>query len=137
MHWCFAFVVILRFSEENTILLQIVDNVKRMSKNDWRRVIAVFTNGKEWEFKPWAKGFKAPADVFAKTCGFHLYFDDSGTKGKVDTWNVHRLAVSKSAAKRHLDAAVQKAFWQHLDAFVKAKKPMFVPGAWDPLETIG
>lgn len=43
---------------------QIFDSVDKFTRDDWKRVVAVFTTGQEWQFKNW--GGK-PVDIFAKS----------------------------------------------------------------------
>jgi len=88
----------------------VVDRVQNLSNSEWSRVVAIFTNGKEWEFKHYK--FKNPADMFSKYTGFHLMYDDQPVNSNVQKWPVNVLKISKF--KRHLDNPVSKEFWRKI-----------------------
>lgn len=51
---------------------EVVQDTKLFERGDWDRVIAVFTNGKDWEFKGWPLG--DPATMFHRVPGFYVAF---------------------------------------------------------------
>lgn len=51
---------------------EVVQDTSKFEKDDWNRVIAIFTNGKEWEFKGWKLG--DPATMFHRVPGFYVAF---------------------------------------------------------------
>ncbi|KAI8928248.1 RNA pol II accessory factor, Cdc73 family-domain-containing protein [Entophlyctis helioformis] len=70
----------------------VVDNVDTLKPRDWDRVVAVFTNGQEWQFRGWK--WAKPVDIFHNTLGFALKFQDEPAQGLIPTWKVDVLNVS-------------------------------------------
>jgi hypothetical protein len=52
--------------------------IKNLSKSNFNifylrdRVVAVFAQGKQWQFKDWPFGYGNPSEIFSKVKGFHL-----------------------------------------------------------------
>jgi hypothetical protein len=51
---------------------EVVEDTSHFDQSDWHRVIAIFTNGKDWEFKGWKLG--DPAAMFHRVPGFYVAF---------------------------------------------------------------
>ena len=109
-------------TDQRLLPYQVIDSVEHLTPDDWKRVVAVFTDGKTWQFKGWP--YSSPTDIFSKgvcgvcfclfcvrlslflttlaffffpgfvACGFHLKFDDQATDSNVTKWNVKVLSVS-------------------------------------------
>lgn len=47
--------VLVRYKENNRVLQEyyVIDTPEKMPKEDWKRVVAIFTNGQTWQFKGW------------------------------------------------------------------------------------
>jgi parafibromin len=105
---------------ESKARFEVVDNVRGFTSKDWNRVIAVFTNGKEWEFK----GFKssAPAKLFNEISGFYLAFKGDATPPSISNWKINILKLEKNA--RHNDITANRDFWEILKKET-GKKPQF------------
>ena len=88
------------------------------ARKEWRRVVAVFTGGKEYEFKQFPNGPK-PVDVFSKYKGFHLRYEDEPLDPNVAKWNVVVVVVHKAAAKRYLDRVCTLKIFEELDKVIK------------------
>lgn len=106
-------------STTDPVKYRLVDNPTRLDDKEWSRVAAVFAHGPEWQFKAWK--YDKPVDLFQRTLGIHLQFDDEATKDTIKAWNVHVLKISKT--KRHLDQPVMFEFWRLLDDFLANKRP--------------
>ena len=102
-------------------LYQLIDNGTRLTSAEWERVVAVFAQGATWQFKGWKR--EAPVDIFSRSLGVHLMYDDERPSKNVMAWNVRILKISKS--KRHLDKPVHLDFWRQLDEFVRVHNPSY------------
>jgi hypothetical protein len=94
---------------------EIHSNVRKFSKSDWKRVVAVFVQGTDWEFNDWPKG-ESIISIFLKIKGFHLKYSDMPANENVRKWNIKILEISRS--KRHFDVSVQNEFWSLLEQFL-------------------
>ena len=112
--------VLLDDGSESKTCFEVVDNTRSFKKDDWNRVIAVFTNGKEWEFKGWKLG--EPSNMFHKITGFFVNFRQEKTPQSIGAWKVKVLSLEKNA--RHSDITAQRQFWDSLKAD-SAKNPLF------------
>ena len=104
-----------------------LDNVQKMTVNDWKRVVCVVALGALWQFKNWK--WKTPAEIFSNAVGFHFNFEGkpvvSGVKAlKVAIINVHETS-------RHRDSMAVKTWWETLDALINIKRPWYSPGVWN------
>lgn len=102
-----------------TVPYRVIDNPSRLQQNDWSRVVAVFVQGPAWQFKGWP--YSSPVDIFSKTKGFYLKYDEMKTEPNVLKWDVQILTISRN--KRHLDKASIIRFWEILDKFMVKNKP--------------
>lgn len=100
----------------------VVDNVERFRSDDWDRVVAVFTNNAEWQFRDWK--WKDPVSLFSHVRGFYVKYHDAPPPTPVSFWNVHMLNVDRN--KRHLDQPVVIQFWTELEKWVLGNKPHLV-----------
>jgi parafibromin len=98
---------------------RVIDNPSKLTKDEWNSVVAVFATGQAWQFKDWLT--PNPAELFQKTMGVHLMYDDSAVDAQIASWNCRVLKVSRS--KRHLDVGASLEFWTAFDTFVKLHKP--------------
>jgi hypothetical protein len=87
---------------------EVVDSTRHFAPADWERVIAIFTNGKEWEFKDWKLG--DPATMFHRVSGFYLAFKGEAVPANITNWKVTTLWLEKNA--RHSDSTAQRIFWE-------------------------
>ncbi|KAI8052398.1 RNA pol II accessory factor, Cdc73 family-domain-containing protein [Syncephalis plumigaleata] len=104
---------------DTTTIYQVIDSVDKLRPDDWKRVVAVFTTGAEWQFKNWV--WQTPLEIFNNVKGYYLKYTDEQTKDTVQRWNVTILEVHKY--KRHTDRVVVGEFWDALDAFIASKRP--------------
>lgn len=87
------------------------------TSEDWRRVVAVFAFGQDWQFRDYK--WSQPVDLFHRVRGFHLQYADEGTNPAVAKWNVHVLRIHRE--RRHLDSTTVHEFWTDLDKFMSAR----------------
>ncbi|RKP09117.1 RNA pol II accessory factor, Cdc73 family-domain-containing protein [Thamnocephalis sphaerospora] len=108
---------------EAVTIYQVVDSVDRLRPDDWKRVVAVFVTGAEWQFKNWV--WQNPLDIFSNVKGYYVKYSDEQPKDNVLRWNVTTLEASEKCVhrhKRHTDQVVVGEFWNTLDAFVASKR---------------
>lgn len=67
---------------------EVRSDVYNFSKYDWRRVVAVFVKGVEWEFENWPSN-ETSLSILLKVKGFYLKYDDLPISA-----NVQKLKVS-------------------------------------------
>jgi len=91
---------------------RVIDNVTRLTPEEWRRVAAVFAMGPHWQFKGWPQGGN-PALIFHQVCAFHLHFRGTPVSKELANLQVHLLALSPH--ERHLDCGILTEFWNKLD----------------------
>ena len=60
-----------------SVTVEIHDTVSGFSETQWNRVVAVFINGFEWQFKDWTEklsGQKKYVELFLRVRGYYLHF---------------------------------------------------------------
>lgn len=103
---------------------KIVDNINKMLPQDWDRVVAVFAQGPQWQFKGWPFGTTNPpnpGDIFSKVKGFHLKMYGNPVDPNISKWSV--TVIELDPHKRHLDRARLLSLWDELDRFIVKNKP--------------
>jgi parafibromin len=50
-------------NNDTVAVYQVIDSVDRLKPDDWKRVVAVFVTGAEWQFKNWV--WQNPLDIFS------------------------------------------------------------------------
>lgn len=73
------------------LLLRVLDTGTKLTDREWARVVAVFVQGQEWQFKGWK--WSLPVDLFHNVMGFHLMLDDREVDQKILSWNCKVLKV--------------------------------------------
>lgn len=99
----------------NMWTFEVRDSVKSFTKAQWLRVVAVVTDGNEWQFKGWP--FENIVDLFATCKG--IYFNEVGmqTPTHVIDWNVKILKLTPLQFQ-HRFAAIRDAFWMEVEKFL-------------------
>jgi parafibromin len=106
-------IVVVRHTHEKQLEeYHVIDNPEKLSKSDWDRVVAVFTNGQTWEFKGWFS--ENPTQIFTRYKGFHAAYDDQQVHENIKKWPVKVLRIGRAAIKRHTDQTVVREFWKVL-----------------------
>jgi len=101
---------------------KVVDNVTRFSEKDWRRVVAVFVHGPEWQFKEWK--WSLPTEIFQHVLGVNIRFSDEKPDPNVSKWGVKKMTIHRQ--KRHLDKVASNEYWKELGNFIKLKRREFL-----------
>lgn len=97
------------------ITFEIHSNVRNFTRSDWKRIVAVFVQGSDWEFSDWPKNENITS-ILLKIRGFHLKYTDLPTNENIKKWNVKLLEVNRF--KRHFDVSIQNEFWNILESFL-------------------
>ena len=93
------------------LLFEICSNVRKFKKNDWKRVVAVFVQGDDWEFSDWPRS-ENPSTILQKVKGYYMKYNTNPTNKNIKKWNVQTLEISRN--KRHFDVSIQNKFWSSL-----------------------
>ena len=96
-------------------LFEISSNVRKFSNNDWKRVVAVFVQGDDWEFKDWPKS-ESVSTILQKVKGYYLKYKNYPLNNNIKKWNLEILEISRN--KRHFDISLQNKFWDSLSEFL-------------------
>ena len=97
-----------------TLRFRVLDDVSKFRKDEWKSVVAVFTDGKMWQFSGWP--FRSESDLFHTVQTFNLRYSDDAAEPMVSSGRVKSLLVKRSA--RHQDSAVMVEFWRALETFL-------------------
>ena len=98
---------------------EICSNVRRFTKKEWKRVVAVFVQGEDWEFRDWPKSENV-STILQKVKGYYLKYNDIPLNSNIKKWNVKILEISRN--KRHLDGSLQNKFWSSLSDFLSSPR---------------
>ena len=101
------------------LLFEICSNVRKFKKNDWKRVVAVFVQGDDWEFSDWPRS-ENPSTILQKVKGYYMKYNTNPTNKNIKKWNVQTLEISRN--KRHFDVSIQNKFWSSLSEFLSAPR---------------
>lgn len=97
------------------VKFEVYDSVCNFTRNHWKRVVALFVQGQEWQFKDWPSK-EAIVDIFLKVRGYYLCYSELSIPSNVKKWNVKPLIVNN--ASRHGDQVVHREFWNDLKDFL-------------------
>ena len=101
------------------LIFEICSNVRKFNRNDWKRVVAVFVQGDDFEFKDWPKG-ESISTILQKVKGYYLKYEDNPLNNNIKKWNVEILEISR--LKRHFDSSLQNKFWKTLSDFLSSPR---------------
>lgn len=108
-----------------TVAFEVMDNVLSFDAKQWARVVAVFVNGHDWQFKDWPT--KKMVELFLRFRGYFLHFQDQTALPEIiGKWNIKTLTLQRN--KRHQDVTVMNEFWTDLEAFMR-KERFQIPGS--------
>mmetsp|Transcript_11689 Transcript_11689/g.26658 ORF Transcript_11689/g.26658 Transcript_11689/m.26658 type:complete len:416 (+) Transcript_11689:64-1311(+) len=95
---------------------EVRDSVKGFTKAQWLRVVAVVTDGTDWQFKGWP--FETIVDLFTTVKG--IYFTEVGTlpPQHVTEWNVSILSLTPLQFQ-HRFSAIRDTFWTEVENFLR------------------
>lgn len=98
-----------------SVKFEIYNSVTTFSKNHWKRVVAIFVHGQDWQFKDWPKK-ESLTNIFLKIKGYYLTYPDIPVPQNVQKLNVEVLNVNRHT--RHEDHSLQKEIWDGLTTFM-------------------
>ena len=101
------------------LMFEICSNVRKFNKSDWKRVVAVFVQGDDWEFSDWPRS-ENPSTILQKVKGYYMKYNNNPTNKNIKKWNVQTLEISRN--KRHFDVSIQNKFWSSLSEFLSAPR---------------
>jgi hypothetical protein len=101
------------------VRFEVYDSVTNFTKSEWKRVVGLFAQGQEWQFKDWPSKEKI-VDIFLKVRGYFMTFNDLAVPPNVKKWNVKVLQVSRML--RHADQSLKKEFWDDLTEFMMKER---------------
>jgi RNA pol II accessory factor, Cdc73 family, C-terminal len=105
----------------------VVDNPRTLSAEQWKRVVALFCLGKEWQLKEMRE--TDPVKLFQDVAGFYLkYDDDPALPEAIGKWRVAIEQVSKT--KPHVAATAVLSIWKKIDSFIATRKADVFPPAY-------
>jgi len=119
------FVEVVRTIDGQRWTFQVRDSTKAFTKGHWKRVVAVVTDGADWQFKGWP--FATTIDLFTTAKG--LFFKDKSLSIElpqhVKQWPVTILDLPNPQLQ-HRAQALRDAFWREVEDFMKSeRKAMF------------
>lgn len=99
---------------------KVVDNGRKLTADEWERVVVVFVQGQAWQFKGWLHS--NPVDVFDKALGIHVCLDDGSEVSKnILSWKCQVLKIHKT--RRHMDASAFNEFWILVEDYIRMHRP--------------
>lgn len=101
-----------------SLRFRIFDDTSRFRKEDWKSVVAVFTDGKMWQFSGWP--FRTESDLFSSVQAFNLRYSEDQVESLVNSGRVKSLIVKRSA--RHQDSGVMVEFWKCVETFLNSPR---------------
>lgn len=115
--------VLIRYKQnERTISFKAINNVSKLSAEDWERVVAVFVQGPRWQFKNWPiMENDDPNTIFRKICAFHIKWENRPVEGNIRKWNCSVISLDEN--KRHLDIQKFKNLWKQLELYCRKDRP--------------
>ena len=96
---------------------KVQDQVPNKGHKDWDRVVAVFANGKQWQFKGYPHD--SLVETFSKIRGFHLRYSTDDIPEFVKTYAITVLSLDKN--NRYKDAGVSGDFWAALERHLASR----------------
>lgn len=115
--------VLIRYKTDGrTVSFKAINNVSKLSHDDWDRVVAVFVQGPAWQFKGWPIMENNDCNsIFKKICAFHLKWSNKAPEGNIKKWNCTVIDLENN--QRHLDVQKIKQLWQKLEFYCKKERP--------------
>jgi len=100
---------------------EVIDDTSNLSSQDWLRVVAVVTNGEEWEFQGWP--FASVVDLLSTIKGFYFREKDRFVEmpDHVNKWQVSVLDLPPKEL-HHRFAQVRDTFWKEVERFMNSAR---------------
>lgn len=115
--------VLIRYkTKDRTVSFKAVNNVSKLSHDDWDRVVAVFVQGPAWQFKGWPIMERNDVNtIFKKIMAFHLKWSNKAVEGNIKKWNCSVIDLDLN--NRHLDVQKFRQLWQKLEFYCVKERP--------------
>ena len=94
------------------VTFDIYDSVANFTESRWQRVVAVFVNGQDWQFKDWKNG-QQKRELFARVRAYYMHYTGAKLPPQVMQWNNLKLELQRH--KRHHDVNVKNMFWSDFE----------------------
>ena len=106
-----------RFNKK--IKFVIVNNVEKffIKPEYWDRVVAVFTTGQEWQFKPYK--INNPNKLFQKVKGFYINYNGDLIPNNIKNWNVEIISLDRN--QRFKDRQISEHLWESVERFMLSR----------------
>lgn len=114
-----SMVQVTRKIGNKTVTFDVYDSVTNFTESRWTRVVAVFVNGQDWQFREWKNG-DMKRELFARVRGYYIHFVNTQMPSVIKGWNIKRLELQRN--KRHHDINVKNNFWSDLEDFMRREK---------------
>ena len=98
-----------------SVTFEVFDQVIGFNDSHWRRLVGVFCQGSQYQFKEWSEQGNVKS-VLTKHRGYFLKYHDTPLEDYVKKLNVKVLEVQRN--KRHFDKTAQNEFWQDMERFL-------------------
>lgn len=101
------------------VTFDVYDNVTSFTESRWTRVVAVFVNGQDYQFRDWKSG-DSKRELFARVRGYYIHYANTQIPVTIKGWNIKRLELQRN--KRHHDINIRNNFWSDLEDFLRREK---------------
>lgn len=98
---------------------EVRDSTKGFTKSHWLRVVAVISDGSDWQFKGWP--FENIVDMFATVRGFYFCPRGELPAQHIQDWAVHIMKMPQMQFQ-HQFAQIRDAFWSEVEGFMKSQR---------------
>lgn len=98
-----------------SVTFEIFDQVIGFNDSHWRRLVGVFCQGSQYQFKEWSEQGNVKS-ILTKHRGYFLKYHDTPLEDYVKKLNVKVLEVQRN--KRHFDKTAHNEFWQDMERFL-------------------
>lgn len=111
------FVEIVRNIGGRLWTFEVRDTTKNFTKSHWLRVVAVITDGTDWQLKGWP--FETTVDLFTTIKGIYFAAVGAPVPIHVTQWAVSILNMAPLQFQ-HRFASLRDAFWVEVERFLKS-----------------
>jgi len=74
------------------VSFDVYDSVTNFTESRWQRIVAVFVNGQDWQFREWKNGTEK-RELFARVRGFYTHYANTQIPPLINSWNIKRLEL--------------------------------------------
>ncbi|KAF2395741.1 RNA polymerase II-associated protein [Trichodelitschia bisporula] len=114
------------FDAHRPLRFILVESIEHFKPDYWQRVVAVFTTGQTWQFKPYK--WTTPQDLFAHVLGVYVGWAGEPPQAEVRSWghsvkvvSVDKWSPTQGTASRWRDREVVEQIWTAIEESMKRK----------------